>query len=382
MWIIPKSLVLNGSRGTVEIISDLEEQSRICASLLFARSKPSRWQTWLRRWKTDGWSRFLFGRIVRPSPQNHSLIESAFLSLPILASRSHQPGSAREKRMRDICGLTSETGQAQLDLVDVSLKTSKGMYRWDSPQLSAIWKKWVMKCRGDYLARVKLGHRTSGSGCSSTVNWPTVDTCPDAPNLNSNKRNCPKSFKEGINWPTTTTTRDHKGCGNAVDRKDGKSRMDTIEAVALFGLPDWAKSRKSGSHRELCENWATPRSGKTTDEDAGAWKKRNETGDVATMPLGTQVQEWPTATSSTGGQEPEGDTGRKLTTVAKGKLNPRWVETLMGVPVGWCMPSCTKLNDREYYEKCDNRTDELRLLGNGVVPATAEKAFRELSCHC
>ena len=27
---------------------------------------------------------------------------------------------------------------------------------------------------------------------------------------------------------------------------------------------------------------------------------------------------------------------------------------------------------------CDNRTDELRLLGNGVVPATAEKAFRVL----
>jgi DNA (cytosine-5)-methyltransferase 1 len=29
-------------------------------------------------------------------------------------------------------------------------------------------------------------------------------------------------------------------------------------------------------------------------------------------------------------------------------------------------------------ESCDNRTDELRLLGNGVVPATAEKAFRVL----
>jgi hypothetical protein len=23
-----------------------------------------------------------------------------------------------------------------------------------------------------------------------------------------------------------------------------------------------------------------------------------------------------------------------------GKLNPRWVETLMGLPVGWTMPSC------------------------------------------
>jgi site-specific DNA-cytosine methylase len=30
---------------------------------------------------------------------------------------------------------------------------------------------------------------------------------------------------------------------------------------------------------------------------------------------------------------------------------------------------------------CDNRTDELRLLGNGVVPATAERAFRILSAR-
>ena len=61
------------------------------------------------------------------------------------------------------------------------------------------------------------------------------------------------------------------------------------------------------------------------------------------------------------------------------KLNPRWVETLMGLPVGWCMPSCEKLNDPEIYDKCDNRTDELRLLGNGVVPATAQRAWETLT---
>ena len=37
------------------------------------------------------------------------------------------------------------------------------------------------------------------------------------------------------------------------------------------------------------------------------------------------------------------------------------------------------------YTTCDNRTDELRLLGNGVVPATAERAFRtllkDITCH-
>jgi site-specific DNA-cytosine methylase len=54
------------------------------------------------------------------------------------------------------------------------------------------------------------------------------------------------------------------------------------------------------------------------------------------------------------------------------KLNPRWVETLMGVPVGWTSPEPVGPT------KCTNRTDELRLLGNGVVPATAELAFRTL----
>jgi hypothetical protein len=32
----------------------------------------------------------------------------------------------------------------------------------------------------------------------------------------------------------------------------------------------------------------------------------------------------------------------------------------------------------ELYVSCDNRTDELRLLGNGVVSQTAELAFKTL----
>lgn len=37
-----------------------------------------------------------------------------------------------------------------------------------------------------------------------------------------------------------------------------------------------------------------------------------------------------------------------------------------------------KSSDSDLYISCDNRTDELRLLGNGVLPATAELAFRTL----
>lgn len=34
-----------------------------------------------------------------------------------------------------------------------------------------------------------------------------------------------------------------------------------------------------------------------------------------------------------------------------------------------------RMDDAELFKSCDNRSDELRLLGNGVVPATAERAF-------
>ena len=40
--------------------------------------------------------------------------------------------------------------------------------------------------------------------------------------------------------------------------------------------------------------------------------------------------------------------------------------------------STDRLDYAELQVSCDNRTDELRLLGNGVVPATAERAFRTL----
>jgi hypothetical protein len=47
-----------------------------------------------------------------------------------------------------------------------------------------------------------------------------------------------------------------------------------------------------------------------------------------------------------------------------GKLNPDWVECLMGLPIGWTGTG--------------NRIDRLRLLGNGCVPQTVELAYKTL----
>ena len=60
-------------------------------------------------------------------------------------------------------------------------------------------------------------------------------------------------------------------------------------------------------------------------------------------------EQWPTPRTPSGGAETmerKHELGRTtsgggdLASAAQGKLNPRWVETLMGVPIGWCLPSC------------------------------------------
>jgi len=59
--------------------------------------------------------------------------------------------------------------------------------------------------------------------------------------------------------------------------------------------------------------------------------------------VGATSKKWatPHANCSTGvGQSPNKDGAQNLQTQANGKLNPRWVETLIGIPVGWTMPSC------------------------------------------
>jgi len=74
--------------------------------------------------------------------------------------------------------------------------------------------------------------------------------------------------------------------------------------------------------------WATPRAGKTTDENPETWQKRKDKGDVSTMPLTLQAKMWPTPKGSPSGPDyarvnREGSGGDDLATaIAKDRLFP------------------------------------------------------------
>ena len=172
MWILPKQLHTSAFVPDTEaLISDLSEQSQICGQSLLVRSKPSPARTWLLKWKRDSWTQHLCGRILKLSHGKIFVERWTSLLADIHASHLAQPVSDSEQKTQDTSGHTSPDQFELFALDSVSLKMSKDMSRWDSPQSSAIWKSWVTKCRGEYSARVKSAHLIKGKECSS---WPTA----------------------------------------------------------------------------------------------------------------------------------------------------------------------------------------------------------------
>ena len=314
----------------VESKEDLSLQGLNIEQSLMWRSKPSPLQTWCRRWKEDSFLPHLFTRILCVS--QHKSFETKLTSLleDIPVSRFHRQEQGKEQTTHDTYGLTSENTWKQLDLIELCTKTSKDTYRLDSPQSLATWKKMVTMQRGEYSARVRLAHTTKE--------------------------------KESLSWPTATVF-DATGGGYPTEIVNGqyKSKHSKDPDSAWYGakLADAVKV-----------NWPTPA---TRDYKGGqnieTCKAKNR--NPMTNNLADAV---------------------RATTDSKA-LNPDWVEKLMGVPPGW---TALDGNSNEWQNNWSgdwegntprttdvkkDRVDRIRMLGNGVVPATAAKAWTVLSAR-
>jgi hypothetical protein len=100
-------------------------------------------------------------------------------------------------------------------------------------------------------------------------------------------------------------------------KEDAPKYGARLRDAVTCGLPAPANPSTDGSRQEL---WATQRANKVhpeiTEDNRDHLANRNK----------SNLEE-----------EIAGHCGK-----ATGKLNPRWVETLMGLPIGWTMPSCTR----------------------------------------
>ncbi len=420
--ILPSSLMSAFAADTKASDLDSTAVSQIFAASLTARGKHSPSQTWLRKWKTDCWTRLLFSQMSQLSLGNntlHTWLEGFSLSGG-LANQSPALESEKPQRTSDGCSTSSQMELPLCAPDSSSQKMSKDCSlpkcptdHWSSPIASRDWKAYITKLRQEYSARVKSVRLTSGSGSSSwpspiasevrqgfqdrsrgmkgsqeslttvvikEANWATPDTCSRGDGPSQLDRNTPTLQTQARTW-ATPSTREWKGHTITEQHPDGFNLTLSNQVIEQYGPAAQANRNTDGSHleswrtpsssdgeggvmemREGCagkyklrdhvvavqkqewrtptvaeeknqntstqiylqnqvgatpKQWATPRSGKTTDENPETWALRQAKGDVATMPLTAQVKNH-----------------------TNGKLNPRWVETLMGLPVGWTMPSC------------------------------------------
>ena len=152
---------------------------------------------------------------------------------------------------------------------------------------------------------------------------------------------------------------------------DTQSQRPAAFGAEHAGLGGELCVASAGSEGELGDP-AVPRCSRSEDagadcchESQGVWREESERASELGNPNSTRPQEWQRQ-QRTGVQGTDPD-GRED---ADGEVKSPLGRDAHG-PAGG-------LGYAELCVSCDNRTDELRLLGNGVVPACAETAFRTL----
>ena len=378
MWILPKQLhTLACALDTEALTWDSEQLCQTYEQSLTVNGKPSRSRSFSAALKKDNWMSALSTRTLKPSLGNSFVTEWVSSAAVIHASHFPPPVTDSAKTTPDTSGLGSKKELLSCDLASVSLRMSMDTSRWDSPQSSATWKKLVTKRRGEFSARLK----------SSIAKAEMLHTSANA----------------SSSWPTAST-RDHKGGYGGGRMRDGKISMDTldvaVQAYSEGGLLAPENISTPGSRPELWRtpsssdgeggimemrpgtagkyklrdhvhaNWATPNAGDFKAGMATGRKQKSLGQDVT-----NSMANWATpntldhmalrspeallrqATTTRAGRTAPANLREQvdpasveiyetLTAPPKPKithkLNPRFVETLMGLPIGWVMPSCAK----------------------------------------
>ncbi len=329
-----------------------------------------------RGWGSRAWIALLFGTISRPSMAVRSVASWISYLRDIHASRSHSRESEKGKRTSGTSGPKSSESFARYDRASRSLKTCQDTFGWDSTESSPTLPKQGSMRSGELSARLASALRTSARGSSAwhtpktndggTYNgprskdapittsglgyqgkvWPTpTDSMMTPEDMeqarfagNSSKR--PDYRAAAKNWPTPKTP-----TGGPNPKDPGQPGPD-LQAVAVQSPPggsrwrspsgrDWkGESAASGRERKKGEGDQTPT---LVDQVIGPpAPESGRSGDGSSRPTPDSSRHWQTPRVGPKGTPGE---GARHGGQPKGrKLNPRFVEWLMGWPDGWSNP--------------------------------------------
>lgn len=290
MWILPSQLIQSHSlKGTEELKEALNLMENELDQSLLVKSKPMPLRTLSTRWKQGHWIRTLFGRMPKPSQARNFLDKWISLQVDSHANHLVQQDQEKETKTQDTYGQAVCEQLNLLDLIESSLKTWKDL---SAPNLGEMdgqtprehlyfsmclesWKDEVTKQRGEYSQRLKQVHLTKEKESSSLGNWktPRANKIDGTPWSERNRDNPSLSAQALMSWPTPVA-RDWQShvSPQALTRKDGKSRLDVVPNMAMYGPHGQDNLKGQWKSLELSPSWVEQLMGLPTGlTDLGSW---------------------------------------------------------------------------------------------------------------
>ena len=358
---------------------DSEEFSQIASRSLTVKSKFSQSRTWLRRWKRTKFIRLLCGRTLKPSLSENfegvwtsylgDFLANHFLSVTAVAEDQQKtPGTCSHTYLK-------ASNSADPDLF--SWKTSREsshpkqeMEKVFSNMSSDHWKKWVIDQRQEYLVRLKSVRLTKENESSS---WATpranaisstrpnnkggiplgdqVNRSEEAWHTPNTMDGLPVRSEEALRKQARGTRKGRTKPANLREQVDPKA----VEIYKEESKRDWPTARVSDveggriktemtdkgfrSRRIKSDQWfgAKLRDAVETYEETGGPPAQENPSTI-----GKNQESWatPQARDFKSGKRvnsssPFPQLNTQIENKSLGKLNPNWVEQLMGLPVGW-----------------------------------------------
>ena len=332
--------------------SGLNWRAQLLASSVTWNGKPSRSPTWLRRFNTVSWMTPLFGAICEPFEASRGVDRW----IGLLAASRANPIAPRENASAPATtgtfGPTPPGSSKKSDPAASSWRTFQESQGITTSASGQSYEAWVTGLRKDYSRRKKLARRIFGNGSLPWATPTSRDEKDRGCSQEGRRDKGPVLGRDVLNWPTPRATDGSEAGSPTNDNLPAEVRRWPTATVChrggRYGHPGAEEGNPSLKLAGAARQWPTA---KATDgeKEPGAHRQ----GDPS-LPSAARMFPTPTVTSKNGFDGPnkknpsrDWDVYSRLARMTSKpghecspkcrRLNPLFVEKLMGWPGGWTL---------------------------------------------
>ncbi len=375
MWLYVPGITPPSPAGGSASILDSDSLYRMLAASCTWKTNSLRPESWRRVLRTAPWTTRLSGLTCEPSTVSRGVADWMESLADTPASRSASLENSSEPPTPATSGPRYVTSSGQLSLDGAFSRMSRPTLISDSAKSPSIYKAWATKLRQTSLQRRKLARPTDGSGSLSSL-WQTASAQEFTKRRQVGQTTRDELLLAGQAqaWPTA---RGSDGAKGGPNQRGSSGDLMPPSAAAQWATPtrgdgDGGQTepsearRRGGGDRSLrvdAAQWPTPQAhdGRRPGSDATSTQGANLKRDVETWPIpqaadankassryrppGTgqlnlnNLVNWSGLPSSRPVQTiVSGDESSPSDPTSRRRLNPRFVEWLMGLPPHWVEP--------------------------------------------